>query len=211
MAGDTLHNLQILNAVDSIHIIEAPVSLPYDTSLVKVTVRYYALQESEINAGFYTSGRDLIALGVTRVSAGAGTADVLILLNYLQPADSNYFIASLKAIDDPSLVLAADTVMEVTIHTNPTSLMANWAASTLVIYPNPASGMLTVKIPDSSGQVESLFISDVSGKTVWMAKKAETVKYQGRIVCDISTLNSGIYIVKMVTADRLLTSVLVVH
>ncbi|MCD4746857.1 MAG: T9SS type A sorting domain-containing protein [Bacteroidales bacterium] len=66
------------------------------------------------------------------------------------------------------------------------------------IYPNPTDGLLYITSANTNQQVKSLIISDITGKVVYHNKSFNFIK-DNDIVIDLSALENGIYLVKIIT------------
>ncbi|WP_179319865.1 T9SS type A sorting domain-containing protein [Winogradskyella helgolandensis] len=79
------------------------------------------------------------------------------------------------------------------------------------IYPNPASGIVNVKISGTLN-VSDINIYDVTGKLIKNSKVSnENLSYTTTTQIGISTLQSGVYFVKLIDKDRVITKKLIVN
>ncbi|WP_178985259.1 Ig-like domain-containing protein [Winogradskyella helgolandensis] len=79
------------------------------------------------------------------------------------------------------------------------------------IYPNPASGIVNVKISGTLN-VPDINIYDVTGKLIKHSKITnENLSYTTTTQIGISTLQSGVYFVKLIEEDRVITKKLIVE
>jgi len=72
--------------------------------------------------------------------------------------------------------------------------------SPVIIYPNPASEFITISLPNKIN-VKNVEFYDINGKNVLTG-------YQNSI--DVSCLESGIYLIKIISAEKLFTSKLII-
>lgn len=68
-------------------------------------------------------------------------------------------------------------------------------------YPNPTTGMCWLELPQASAKTEVL-ITDVAGKII----ERRMVENERKVAFDLSKLARGVYMVKVVTADKTYTS-----
>jgi hypothetical protein len=96
-------------------------------------------------------------------------------------------------------ILAGDT------GTGITGITESSFASSIRLFPNPASGHLTIALGDSNKKVE-VTISDITGKLIYSAVEREAQ------IIEISTndFESGIYIVQIKAGDFVSTKRLIV-
>ena len=66
----------------------------------------------------------------------------------------------------------------------------------MLIYPNPASGTITIEYFQFTGSEETM-ISDITGKSLLHNKLSGIIS-----IIDISSLSSGIYFIKVITHER---------
>ena len=76
--------------------------------------------------------------------------------------------------------------------TDPTSIFETNAEMKLLIYPNPTTGALHIKIPKSNYSSSSITIFDLMGKQV-----NQTISSQSRMDFDLTEINEGIYIIRI--------------
>jgi photosystem II stability/assembly factor-like uncharacterized protein len=76
----------------------------------------------------------------------------------------------------------------------------------LSVYPNPSAGLMDVVWEDDKMPVESLQISDVMGKIVY-----QTTDFNGKLLVDMTTFASGIYMVHLKTAESVVTKKILIE
>jgi endoglucanase len=77
--------------------------------------------------------------------------------------------------------------------------------NSMVIYPNPASTQLSVRIQNKSGKIENLKITDASGRIVY--SNSNPSFYAGNVFSvDVANLANGYYIVSMDTINGTISS-----
>lgn len=77
-------------------------------------------------------------------------------------------------------------------------------AHTISIFPNPSNGMTTIEVEGAVNNDASLEIYDVMGRKVWAEKMNATSSFAESFV-DVSDFNSGMYVVKITTNQRVYT------
>jgi hypothetical protein len=78
----------------------------------------------------------------------------------------------------------------------------------IAIFPNPSSGLTTVEVSGAVNNGASLEILDLTGRLIHSEKMNATANFAESFV-DISSYNSGTYLVKIKTNDRVYTKSLV--
>jgi hypothetical protein len=77
-------------------------------------------------------------------------------------------------------------------------------AHTISIFPNPSNGMTTIEVEGAVNNDASLEIYDVMGRKVWAEKMNATSSFAESFI-DVSDFNSGLYVVKITTNQRVYT------
>jgi len=70
--------------------------------------------------------------------------------------------------------------------------------STVNIYPNPTTGLITIEIEETTSESVSLTIQSINGKTL-MSKQIN----QRKTVLDVSDIPNGIYFITIVDKDQI--------
>jgi len=70
------------------------------------------------------------------------------------------------------------------------------SAGKLLIFPNPASGTLNISLPDTKTQTVDLEVSSIQGLSLFH-EAGQSVKQGGLIQLDISSLPSGMYLIRI--------------
>ena len=74
-------------------------------------------------------------------------------------------------------------------------------ASTLRVYPNPTTGMITVVTGESAGKVDDLTVMDITGKTIYSNVVGSSQQYS----VDLSSYPGGYYFVRVTSDTGILT------
>jgi sugar lactone lactonase YvrE len=81
------------------------------------------------------------------------------------------------------------------------------AETRFLLYPNPSDGNLTIEILNpNNGSVNNIFIYNSIGSLVWQKNTSDA-----KINIDASSLAKGIYLVKMVSGDKILTAKIIIQ
>jgi hypothetical protein len=78
----------------------------------------------------------------------------------------------------------------------------------IAIFPNPATNQATIEISGSVNNDAQLAIYDIMGRPVY-SEKMKATDYFAESHVDLSSLNKGTYIVKIITNQRVYTKELV--
>jgi hypothetical protein len=78
----------------------------------------------------------------------------------------------------------------------------------IAIFPNPATNQATIEISGSVNNDAQLVMYDIMGREV-LSEKMNASDYFAESYIDLSTLNKGTYIVKIITNQRVYTKELV--
>ena len=76
----------------------------------------------------------------------------------------------------------------------------------LLIYPNPANDFLNIIIPDCDDCIGKFIIFDISGKEVY----SENLNQNSNQI-SLSEMNSGIYIVKVITNNEIIVKKILIN
>ncbi len=88
---------------------------------------------------------------------------------------------------------------------NPGSV-SNFAVLNLNVYPNPTNGTVQVDFDLTDNQMVNMEISDLSGRTVYaIMNNEEFFMGSNRVVADLTSLNNGLYLVKISTSNGVST------
>lgn len=88
---------------------------------------------------------------------------------------------------------------------NPGSV-SNFAVLNLNVYPNPTNGTVQVDFDLTDNQMVNMEISDLSGRTVYaIVNNEEFFMGSNRVVADLTSLNNGLYLVKISTSNGVST------
>jgi hypothetical protein len=188
------------NIRDSITPMSVPISisLPYFTKLNKDTTvtDSFKLQLQKVSDPDIA---DEITYKVKLINGASvpnwmtfDATNVTLCTNTRTPAAGEYKI--ILTAKDRSGQVAVDTftlTMEVTV----SGINEPKDQDSFTVYPNPASGRITVSWPLITGNIE-LSLVDYLGRTV-LAQKIEDVKYQTSYDLDISDVPSGVYILRI--------------
>ena len=90
--------------------------------------------------------------------------------------------------------------------TNVTGIIENSFASSIHLFPNPATNNTTITLGSSSKKVE-VTIADITGKIIYSTTASETQK----IEVNTEDFSTGVYVVQIQTADFIATKKLVVE
>lgn len=91
------------------------------------------------------------------------------------------------------------------IPANPGSV-SNIAVLNLNVYPNPTNGTVQVDFDLTDNQMVNMEISDLSGRTVYaIVNNEEFFMGSNRVVADLTSLNNGLYLVKISTSNGVST------
>ena len=96
--------------------------------------------------------------------------------------------------------------------TTATGIIENSFASSIHLFPNPATNQLTI-LPDASGRqliIENVTIYDLTGREVY-SENHQTPNSNREISIDVSKFPAGVYAVQITTADFIETKRLVVE
>ncbi|MBL0343332.1 MAG: T9SS type A sorting domain-containing protein [Bacteroidetes bacterium] len=88
--------------------------------------------------------------------------------------------------------------------TTATGIIENSFASSINLFPNPATNHLTITLPNANKKVE-ITITDITKKIIYSTTVSETQK----IEVNTQDFADGIYVVKIQTADFIATKKLV--
>jgi len=125
----------------------------------------------------FNSNKMLVSFnGSNPYIAGFGDTDTLHLSGYYDP-----------------VVLAQISITGLSIEENEGS-----ESAPLVVYPNPATDQLLLKLPENNNFVVSVF--DLNGKL-----QIEKYLYDGESILNISVLNTGLYIIRAQNEKQILT------
>ena len=78
----------------------------------------------------------------------------------------------------------------------------------IAIFPNPATNQATIEISGSVNNDAQLVLYDIMGRQV-LSEKMNASDYFAESYIDLSTLNKGTYLVKIITNQRVYTKELV--
>lgn len=165
---------------------------------VEVLVQYNALEAADLSVMLVRGDNPAMDDTTFRVETGSASLDLALHFpSDPVPGDDYMLIARLIKADADSL-MASDTLqnLEILETEDPVGFSHPGAArpGTIKAYPNPAYGSMTVHIPDSFRQVESVSISDFSGRILLQLKDDLNGHREEGIVVDISSLQTGYYI-----------------
>lgn len=115
--------------------------------------------------------------------------------NYQSTLDNNYTFEDQNPLNGTNFYKLRQTDIDGAIKYSDIRMVVVNGVSSLQIYPNPAHDILNIQI---SNTPVSLEIIDISGKSI--------ARYGHVKKIDISSLASGIYILKVATLDRVMTT-----
>lgn len=84
-------------------------------------------------------------------------------------------------------------------HEMPTSV--SQVNNTFYLFPNPNEGSFILKMSEAEDFDKSIIVTDIFGKTIWQSLH----NYNGEITIDISENPKGVYFVKMINGDKMLS------
>lgn len=116
--------------------------------------------------------------------------------------DNGIYTCQVTNLDECGQVTTSTQVI-----VNPLSVLENSKVD-FSVYPNPASNMVTVQYSNASNTTATIAVYDLQGKQV-LQQEATIENNQCRI--SIASLQSGLYLMKITTADASVTKKLMVN
>lgn len=171
--------------------IEASVVLPiellsFDVKNEKNHVRTYWATVSEIDNDFFTLERSIDAQNWNEIGEVDGNGNSTELIDYLfidrSPLDGLAYYR-LKQTD-----FSGETS-----YSNVRSVIRD--DYDIVLYPNPTSGIVTIRAFET--QIEDISLFDALGKNVTPQISFESLSKNNEIILDISTLSNGVYTLRI--------------
>ncbi|MCA6365179.1 MAG: T9SS type A sorting domain-containing protein, partial [Bacteroidetes bacterium] len=81
--------------------------------------------------------------------------------------------------------------------------------NTLQVYPNPTGGLFTVQFELSSAKDVHVEVLDVQGRKVAEQRAESVLSYREQL--DLSTAESGVYVLRIITTDGVATQRIVLQ
>jgi plastocyanin len=100
-----------------------------------------------------------------------------------------------------TVMVTGITPQMVTVSQDGTTGITMNNASTLRVYPNPTTGMITVVTGESAGKVDDLTVMDITGKTIYSNVVGSSQQYS----VDLSSYPGGYYFVRVTSDTGILT------
>jgi len=158
-----------------------------------------------------------------RFRFGTNSGDGNTANNEVFPVDGGWFIDDIDFIDlavdetqacistdsDQACTSAQTSVLDPQLMSSNTEALT-LADSRLVVYPNPASSFVTINVQAFEGDNAILELYDVRGITVW----SRQINLDGNsrpVNINTENLSSGMYMVQLRTADRIITEKLILE
>jgi hypothetical protein len=180
LCGMDSSDVTVLYPADSLQILQNPVSQNFslnDTVLLYVSATGYAAE--------YQWYKDGMPLSDNPHISGATTDSLRLLLTTVNDTGA-YFCM----VFNPCDVVVSDTASLELI----TSGFARFSGS-VTVFPNPASGVITISAGNDMGNIISVEITDILGNT--MMEKRD---FSDPVMADISSFCPGVYFVRVFTA-----------
>ena len=177
-----------------------------DAILANLTGKAHNNFYAEINNGiglFNLETNELVNPSVVapqQMTIGASVIDTINNLIYLTTTDfystGQGFIYNLDGENTGSFEAGISAQAIAVDYRNNTGVNNNMIVENLNIFPNPASSLISLNIPDDKDVLNTV-ISDISGKVIFRGTEYKQI--------DVSALNTGIYFVTINTETSTLT------
>lgn len=177
---------------------------PYmDTEgMVEVSVLYNALEKAQLHLQLLRTDHPAIADSTIKVDAGSDSLEVELILNTKPEAAKDYMIIGQLVAEADGKLLVADTLKDLEfIHVeDPVGIIPGEKEIVeFKVYPNPASESVFVELFKPSVSIESLTLTDITGRILLKLGKDALSNQGKRMELDISSLSSGYYFLSIFT------------
>ncbi len=166
---------------------------------LELSVQFEALADGKLQVSLGRMDKPILA--DTTIDVLQGEASLSFFLNFREEAEAadDYMIAGVLREAEGMEVLASDTIRDLEfkeVVDTTTSVHGTQAGiSDLRVYPNPGNGSIRIELPDPGQEIESLFVTDISGRLIIITKDSGTE-------LDVSLLERGTYIIRVTTSKR---------
>lgn len=179
-----------------IEYVDFPVEFIDTTTIFTFTVAYNAFEQRDIIVSFHAPDNSFIAQGRTTVDAGRDTTTVIVSAD-AQPAAPDYiFLAAIRPLGGAyGSDISSQTAYSDIIELADTALYySDSKALNLVVYPNPAQGILHIQAEQNGSADLHVEIHSTLGAMLY----SEEIKAgAGKAEINISDLPAGTYILKI--------------
>ena len=151
-----------------------------------------------------TPGNDnttIVASFNAPLSTAAGASAVVLASGFLNPATNQTGEAFALIV-----VLADGTVL--TLNNTITGIDEKNISDKVELYPNPASASTTISFANTNDRINAIEITDITGKIV---KNILPQSNQNLIQINIDSFSSGLYLVKLIGENSVMTKKLIVR